>query len=87
MVTTSSSQTFNHTGKLILNAEMGEGDDAIAVVGVDSSTSTINLGGGSDKVALTLCNVGTLTVNGGTGTDILTTTSSTIGTFNKLNLP
>ena len=87
VVTTSSSQTFNHTGKLILNAEMGEGDDAIAVVGVDSSTSTINLGGGSDKVALTLCNVGTLTVNGGTGTDILTTTSSTIGTFNKLNLP
>ena len=87
VVTTSSSQTFAHSGKLILNAEMGEGDDAIAVIGVDSSTMTLNLGGGSDKSALTLCNVTTLTVNGGTGTDILTTTSSTIGTFNKLNLP
>ena len=86
-VTTSSSRTFSHTGQLILNADLGDGDDAIAVVGVDSSTMTLNLGNGSDKAALTLCNVATLTVNGGAGTDIVTTTSSTIGQFNRVSVP
>lgn len=86
-ITTSTSLTFPHTGKLIMTADLAGGDDAIAVVGVDSSTTNIILGEGSDKAAFTLCNIGTLTVNGGAGTDIVTATSSTIGTFNRLNLP
>lgn len=68
----------NHTGKLILNSTLGEGDDAITVMGVDASTVSLSLGGGADSAILTLCNVQKLVVNGGAGIDSLVTTSSTI---------
>lgn len=86
-ITTVPSTTFAHTGKLILTADLGDGDDAIAVLGVDSSTTNISLGNGSDRAAFTLCNIGTLSVNGGAGTDVITTTSSTIGQFNGTSIP
>lgn len=69
---------FTHSGKLILNSTLGEGDDAITVMGVDASTVSLNLGGGTDSAILTLCNVQKLVVNGGAGIDSLVTTSSTI---------
>jgi hypothetical protein len=73
------STSYAHTLKLVLNADLKGGDDAISVVGVDSSTTNINLGPGNDKVAFSLCTITTkLTVNGGTGTDALITTTSTI---------
>jgi len=70
--------SINHTGKLVLNSTLGEGDDAITVMGVDASTVSLNLGGGTDSAILTLCNVQKLVVNGGPGIDSLVTTSSTI---------
>ena len=70
--------SITHTGKLILNSTLGEGDDAITVMGVDASTVSLNLGGGTDSAILTLCNVQKLVVNGGPGIDSLVTTSSTI---------
>jgi len=69
---------FTHTGKLVLSSTLGEGDDAITVMGVDASTVSLNLGGGTDSAILTLCNVQKLVVNGGPGMDSLVTTSSTI---------
>ncbi len=77
----------NHTGKLVLNGNLGDGDDSLGVVGIDSSTTNMNLGPGADKAAFTLCNIVILTVDGGTGTDLVTITSSTIGTFNQQNIP
>ena len=70
--------SINHTGKLVLNSTLGEGDDAITVMGVDASTVSLNLGGGTDSAILTLCNVQKLVVNGGPGIDSLVTTSSKI---------
>jgi len=82
-----SSFAVNHTGKLVLNGNLGDGDDSLGVVGIDSSTTNMNLGPGADKAAFTLCNIVILTVDGGTGTDLVTITSSTIGTFNQQNIP
>ena len=76
-----------HTGQLVLNANLNDGDDALAMVGLDSSTSTITLGTGNDKLALTLCNITTLAVDGGTGTDILLTTSTKVTTLTKISVP
>ena len=81
------SATFSHTGKLVLNADLKAGDDAIAIIGVDSSVTNISLGAGADKGAVTLSNIDNLNVDGGAGTDIFTATSSTIGTFTNSNLP
>ena len=69
---------ISHTGKLILNSSLGEGNDSISIVGVDASTVSLNLGGGMDSATLLFCKVRQLTVNGGPGTDSLVTTSSTI---------
>lgn len=81
------SATFSHAGKLVLNADLKAGDDAIAIIGVDSSVTNISLGAGADKGAVTLSNIDNLNVDGGAGTDIFTATSSTIGTFTNSNLP
>lgn len=83
----SASFTVAHTGKLIINSNLGDGDDSISVIGVDSSTTTLTLGNGADQANFTLCNIQTLTIDGGSGTDIVTVTSSTIGTINKTNVP
>ena len=83
----SSSFSVAHSGKLILNSTLGDGDDSIAVIGIDSSTTTIDLGPGADKSAFTLCNIATLNVDGGLGTDIVTVTSSTIRNYNRTNVP
>ncbi|MCX7410923.1 MAG: hypothetical protein NTZ32_22845 [Planctomycetales bacterium] len=76
-----------HSGKLTLAAVMGAGDDSVSIVGVDSSTTDLNLGSGADKVAITLSTVTTLNVNGGTEIDSLVTTSSTITTKNLTSVP
>ena len=76
-----------HTGKLVLNANLLEGEDALSVVGVDSSTMSILLGPGADKLAFTLSTIGTLTVDGGTGTDVMVTTSSKITTIVPTSIP
>ena len=87
VISKSSSYRVAHSGKLILNATMNAGDDGISVIGIDASTSNVDLGAGEDKAAFTLSNIGTLTVDGGPGTDIVTVTSSTIGKFNRTNVP
>ena len=76
-----------HIGKLTLVAVMGGGDDSVSIIGVDSSTTDLNLGSGADKVAITLSTVTTLKVDGGTGVDSLLTTSSTITTKNLISVP
>ncbi len=83
----SASYTVNVTGPIIINAALHDGDDSLAVIGVDSSKSYLDLGPGNDKAALTLCNVKDLTVDGGPGIDVVTVTSSTVGSITKLNLP
>lgn len=83
----SASFTVAHTGKLIVNADLGDGDDSISFIGIDSSTTSLKLGNGADQSNFTLCNIQTLTIDGGAGTDIVTVTSSTIGTINKTNVP
>ncbi len=82
-----SSYSVSVTGKIIINAALHDGDDSLAVIGVDSSTSYIDLGPGNDKAAFTLSNIADLTVDGGAGVDVVTVTSSTIGSITKLNLP
>lgn len=76
-----------HTGQLTLVAVMGGGDDSVSIIGVDSSTTDLNLGSGADKVAITLSKVTTLKVNGGPQIDSLVTTSSTITTKNLISVP
>lgn len=76
-----------HSGKLTLAAVMGAGDDSVSIIGVDSSTTDLNLGSGKDMVAITLCKIQTLKVDGGVGIDSLVTTSSTITTKNLINIP
>ena len=76
-----------HTGKLIFNADLGSGNDAISVIGIDSSSTNLTLGVGDDLASITLSTIGVLTIDGGAGTDTVTLTTNTIGTFNKLNLP
>ena len=76
-----------HTGLLTLVAVMGGGDDSVSIIGVDSSTTDLNLGSGADKVAITLSKVTTLNVNGGPQIDSLVTTSSTITTKNLISVP
>lgn len=87
VISKTSSYRVNHSGKLILNATMNNGDDAISVIGIDSSTTTLDLGAGADKAAITLSNITNLTIDGGAGTDIVTMISSTIGKLTQLNLP
>ena len=79
--------TTQHAGKLILVANMNDGDDAISVIGIDASTVTVNLGAGNDKAAFTLSNIVTLNIDGGPGIDTLITTSTTVGTLVKSNFP
>jgi Metallo-peptidase family M12B Reprolysin-like len=67
-----------HAGPLSIVGVMGNGDDSVSVIGVESSTTDLNLGSGADKVAITFSRVQTLKVNGGPGIDSLLTTSSTI---------
>ena len=69
------------SGDVIVNSTLGTGDDAISLIGIESSKTTINFGTGNDKVAVILCNIGTLTLNKRTLSDIVTVTSSTIGTY------
>jgi hypothetical protein len=76
-----------HSGKLILNADLGAGDDSINVIAVDSSSMHISLGPGADKAAFTLSNIQSLTIDGGSEIDTLITASTTIGTLTKTNLP
>lgn len=78
---------FLASDKLTLVAVMGAGDDSVSIIGVNSSTTDLNLGSGADKVAITLSKVTTLNVNGGTEIDSLVTTSSTITTKNLTNIP
>lgn len=87
LISKTSSYRVNHSGKLILNAAMNAGDDNISVIGIDSTTTTIDLGAGADKAAVTLSNIANLTIDGGAGTDIVTVISSTIGRITQLNLP
>ena len=81
--------TFKKGEKLFLEAVMGSGDDAVSIIGVNSSTTDLNLGSGADKVAITLCKIQTLKVDGGIDIviDSLVTTSSTITTKKVLNIP
>ncbi len=79
--------SVNVTGQIIVNAVLGDGNDSIAVIGIDSSATNVDLGPGSDKAAFTLCNISNLTVDGGAGTDVVTVTSSTTGTFKPINVP
>ena len=78
---------FSKDEKLTLVADMKSGDDAVSIIGVNSSTTDLNLGSGADKVAITLSKVTTLNVNGGTEIDSLVTTSSTITTKNLTSVP
>ncbi len=48
---------------LILNSNLGDDDDSLVVVGIDSSMTYVNLGPGADKAAFTLCNFVTLMVD------------------------
>lgn len=79
--------TATHTGQLVLVVTMGDGDDALSLVGVNASTANIDLGNGADKAALTLSNIGTLTINGGAGTDALLTTSTVVSTLHETSIP
>lgn len=80
--------TSAHSGKLVIVANLNDGDDNLSIMGVDSSNATINMGAGNDHVALTLCNFGNLTIDGGAGTaDVLLTTSSKITTLVKTGFP
>jgi serralysin len=89
VISQSSSYSVTHTGKLALSATLNSGDDAISLVGIDSSTTTIDLGAGADKASFTLSNFGALTVDGGPGTDLMTLVSSTYaaGGLKTLNVP
>ena len=75
------------SGPIAIVANLGDGDDAISFIGVNSSTSNINLGNGNDQAAFTLCNIGTLTIDGGAGTDTFLKTSSKITTLHESNIP
>lgn len=75
------------TGQIVLVSNLNDGDDAISVVGVNSSTTTVTMGSGNDKAAFTLCNIGTLTIDGGAGVDVVLITSSTVKTLHETNIP
>ncbi len=78
---------FLSTDQLTIAAVMAGGDDTFSIIGVNSSTTDLNLGSGADRVAITYSNVATLIVNGGLGIDSLVTTSSAIGTTMLTSVP
>ncbi len=87
--TINSTTSFSHThsGPLVINASLSDGNDAVSVIGVSSSATNISLGNGNDQAAFTLCNITTLTIDGGPGTDTLLTTSTKITTLHETNIP
>ena len=79
---------FSSSNQLVMSVDLGDGDDAINVVGVNSSTTNVTLGAGADKAAFTLSNFGTLlNVDGGPGTDVVIVTSSTYRKYTTSNVP
>ena len=79
---------FSSSNQLVMSVDLGDGDDAINVVGINSSTTNVTLGAGADKAAFTLSNFGTLlNVDGGPGTDVVIVTSSTYRKYTTSNVP
>lgn len=82
-----STVSFPHNGKLLLNAVLGDGDDSLTVTGVLSSTMDLKLGNGADRATILLSSIDILKVDGGTGVDVLTTTSSTVTSQSVKQVP
>lgn len=75
------------TGSVSLEADLGDGNDDLEIIGVTLGTARLNLGEGNDSVSILLSSIGSLHVNGGDGADTLTTTSSSVASVTKDNVP
>ena len=75
------------TGRVGLNASMGDGNDSLVVTGMLASTINVSLLAGADSLRLTYCDVSYLRLNGGTGTDTFTYTTSVIAQQSVVYVP
>jgi hypothetical protein len=70
--------TFTPVGQIAINAVLGDGDDSLSLINLNTSTVDIKLGNGLDSASFRFCTVDKLVLDGGPGIDTYTTFGSTI---------
>ncbi len=64
------------TGPILVNMDLGAGNDVVSFTGMNCSTMNLKLGTQNDQITLRLTTAQLLQLDGGTGTDLLTTITS-----------